>query len=54
MIVAATVYDVIAAVGSTLAVAIIALSIALARTREKLVKLEEWIRLREEQNGKKS
>jgi hypothetical protein len=36
-----------ATVGSTLGTAIIALAIAVVRTRERVVRLEEWARLKE-------
>jgi hypothetical protein len=41
-------YDVFLSSVSTLVVAIIGLAVALARTREKLTRLEEWIRLHED------
>jgi hypothetical protein len=39
--------DVIAAANGALAAAVLALAVALTRTRERLVKLEEWARLNE-------
>jgi len=51
--IASTTYDVLIGIFSPVILSIIALAVALARTREKVIRLEEWVRLREEQNGKK-
>jgi hypothetical protein len=48
MIVAtSSVYELLAGVSGALIVVIVALGIGLARTREKVAKLEEWARLYE-------
>jgi hypothetical protein len=36
-----------ATVGSTLGTAIVALAVILGRTRERVVRLEEWVRLKD-------
>jgi Flp pilus assembly protein protease CpaA len=41
---ATTLEDVSLSLASSLSVAVVALAIALARTREKVIRLEEWIR----------
>jgi len=41
---AATITDVVLSASSSLVVAVIALAVALARVRERVVRLEEWIR----------
>jgi hypothetical protein len=52
-VLAATGIDVLTAVISIQATVIVGMLIVLARTREKLVKLEEWMRMAEKRwNGK--
>jgi len=43
--------DVIAATTSAVVVAIVALAVALARVRERVTRLEEWVRQAERRNG---
>jgi hypothetical protein len=46
------VYGLLAGVSGALIVIIVALGIALARTREELARLKEWVRVYEEKNGR--
>jgi len=44
--------EALVAIHSTTTAAIVALAILLGRTREKVIRIEEWIRLYERTNGR--
>jgi len=46
-----TAYALIGSLFSTIIVVLVALGIAIARTREKVVKLEEWVRIQEKKQS---
>ena len=45
------VYTLIASLFSTIIIVLVALGISIARTREKVVKLEEWVRIQEKKQS---
>jgi len=51
---ASTVTDVVVSVQSSIVVGVIALAVALSRTRERVVRLEEWVRRYEKEESDES